>query len=119
MSFLGLGKTESKENKNAAVSPVKAGHVSVSGLIKKPVVSEKALSGEAKGQYVFKISQNATKPEIKKEIENKYGVKVSRVNVIVSKPKKVFFRGRTSFKAGLKKAMVKFKAGQKLELNSK
>ena len=43
----------------------------VTTLIKKPIMSEKALDLiKNENQYVFEVSLNATKPEIKKQIEN-------------------------------------------------
>lgn len=118
MAFFGLKKGK-KENSTAA-DP--AGRVSAASadrpqaVLRKPVVSEKALSLESSGGYVFKVLDAATKPEIKKEIEKLYGVKVTKVNTITVGPSSVFFRGRTSYRPGFKKAMVKLAAGQKIEV---
>lgn len=118
MAFFGLKKD--KKEKKAVVDP--AGRVSVASadmppaVLKKPVVSEKALSMESSGGYVFQVLNAATKPEIKKEIEKLYGVKVTKVNTATVGPSSVFFRGRTSYRPGFKKAMVKLAAGQKIEV---
>lgn len=85
-------------------------------VLKKPVVSEKALGLESGGKYVFEVSDGATKPEIKKEVEKLYGVKVVKVNIIARPARSKFFKGRTSYQAGLKKALVKLAAGQKIEV---
>ncbi len=86
------------------------------GLLKRPVVSEKALSLENRGEYVFTVTDDANKLGVKKEIEKKYNVKVVRVNMIVSKPKRKIFRGRVGYRTGFKKALVKLAAGQKIEV---
>lgn len=118
MAFFGLKKD--KKEKRAAADP--AGKVSAASAdmpraaLKRPIVSEKALSLESSGGYVFQVSDAATKPEIKKEIEKLYGVKVTKVNTVTVGPSSVFFRGRTSQHGGFKKAMVKLAAGQKIEV---
>ena len=120
MALFGLKKDkkdiQASESKKAMVSAESLnGNVTVSTL-KRPLVSEKALGLEARGEYVFQVSDEATKPEIKKEIEKLYGVKVIRVNVLVNKPKVKLFRGRTNYKTGFKKALVKLRSGYKIEI---
>lgn len=85
-------------------------------VLKHPIISEKALGLESRGEYVFAVVGSATKPEVKKEVEKKYGVKVERVNMMVYKPEKVMFRGKVGERTGMKKAMVKLVAGQKIEI---
>ncbi|MEK7609490.1 MAG: 50S ribosomal protein L23 [Patescibacteria group bacterium] len=121
MAFFGLKKD--KKEKKAAVDPV--GKLSVasaaapSATLKRPMVSEKALGLESSGRYSFQVSGASTKPEIKKEIEKLYGVKVTQVNTVTMKPRSVVFRGRTSYRPGFKKAVVKLAAGQKIEVMPK
>src|SRR3989344_2674690 len=78
-------------------------------------VSVKKETKTEKTKYTFKIYDNANKPEIKKSVEGIYGVDVLDVNIIKI-PKKKRRLGRTEgFKKGFKKAVVKIKAGQKIE----
>jgi len=75
-------------------------------IIKKPRVTEKAAMASEKNVYVFEVSKDANKSEIKKEIERIYSTKVDRVNIAKTAPKKVFVRGKKGTKAGVKKAYV-------------
>ena len=85
-------------------------------VLKGPHVTEKATDLAAKNQYVFRVFPRANKIEIKKAVEEVYGVNVINVRIIniPRKPKKL---GRTSgWKKGYKKAIVKVKQGQKIEI---
>lgn len=79
-------------------------------------VSEKATGLSHQNKYVFRVETRATKPQVKKEIEKIYGVKVGRVNII-SMPGKKKRLGRTEgFRPGFKKAVVTLKEG-KIEIS--
>jgi large subunit ribosomal protein L23 len=53
-----------------------------------PHISEKAtLVAEKHGQYVFRVAPDATKPEIKKAVEQLFDVKVTGVNIVNVKGK--------------------------------
>lgn len=128
MSLFGLKKKEIKlettgqttENTRLAKDLTeRVGAFSGSGRIIRPIVSEKALAMEKTREYVFQIDSTATKTEVKKEIEKKYGVKVTRVNINVAKPKSRVFRGKVGYRSGFKKAMIKLATGQKLEVYPK
>jgi len=82
-----------------------------------PHITEKAtLLAEKDNQYVFKVAEDANKIEIKKAIEGLYGVKVEKVRII-KVPKKRRRRGRIEgWRKGYKKAIVKIKEGQKIEI---
>lgn len=70
-------------------------------------MSEKALLKASKGKYVFKVSKNAIKKEIKKAVNLLFGKKVDSVRVVnIPKKKK---RGR------YKKAYVKLFKGEIIE----
>jgi len=48
-----------------------------------PLVTEKAVNMiEAENKITFVVNDNASKPEVKKVLEEAYGVKVSKVNII-------------------------------------
>jgi len=57
-------------------------------IIKKPVITERSMSGIAENKYVFEVQGDANKVEIKKAveeifgIETIFGVKVASVNTI-------------------------------------
>lgn len=82
-----------------------------------PHITEKATYlSEKMNQYIFLVRKEANKIEIKKAIENLYGVKVEKVQII-NIPKKKRRRGMIEgWKKGYKKAIVKIKEGQKIEI---
>jgi large subunit ribosomal protein L23 len=85
-------------------------------VLKFPHITEKATNSVSKNQYAFNVWENSNKIEIKKAIEDIYGVDVISVKIIAI-PSKKRRLGRTSgFKKGYKKAIVKIKEGQKIEV---
>lgn len=89
-------------------------------IIKEPHITEKASFLADQNKYVFKVSFKANKVEIKKIVEALYGVKVEKVNLIHSAPKKRRL-GRTEgwrhgLKKGFKKAIITLAKGEKIEL---
>ncbi len=93
-------------------------------VLKKPLVSEKmALLNERNGlkfnQYAFKVEIGATKPEIKKEIEDLYGVAVKSVRTMIYAGKNRMRYTRTGFVSGksprYKKAIVSLATGAEID----
>ncbi len=81
-----------------------------------PWITEASTAQMELNKYVFKVYLEATKGEIKKAVEDLYKVKVISVRT-TSIPKKFRNYGRTpGWKAGLKKATVTLKEGDKIEL---
>jgi len=84
--------------------------------IKQPHISEKASYLAEKDQYTFEVSPNYNKNEIKNAVEGIYGVNVLSVNII-SIPSKKRRLGKTQgFRKAFKKAIVRIKEGQKIEI---
>ena len=54
-------------------------------IIIKPLLTEKSYSGIANKVYSFIVAKNAGKIEIKKAVEELFGVKVARVNTSIVK----------------------------------
>jgi len=85
-------------------------------VLRFPHISEKATKLAKENQYVFNVYKQANKTEIKKAIEGLYGVDVLSVKVI-NIPKRRRRLGRiTGWRKGYKKAIVKIKKGQKIEI---
>ncbi|OHA04415.1 MAG: 50S ribosomal protein L23 [Candidatus Sungbacteria bacterium RIFCSPLOWO2_01_FULL_47_10] len=80
-----------------------------------PHITEKSTVGNALNTYVFKVRQSANKPEVKKAVEGKYGVRVSRVRIVNTKPRKVRLGRSEGVVPGYKKAMVTLMPGDKIE----
>ena len=51
-------------------------------IIKKPVITERSMMGLAENKYTFEVARDAGKIEIKKAVEEIFGVKVAKVNTI-------------------------------------
>lgn len=85
-------------------------------ILRSPHITEKATDLAKKNQYVFKISETANKTEIKKAIENLYGVSVLAVRIIKIPKKSRRLGKQKGWKKGYKKAIVKIKEGQKIEV---
>lgn len=85
-------------------------------IIREPHISEKATYLAEKNKYVFKVYDNANKPEIKKSVEGIYGVDVLDVNIIKIPSKKRRMGKTQGFKKGHTKALVTIKEGQKIEI---
>ena len=82
-------------------------------IIIKPIVSEKSMDQLADRKYTFKVAMNANKIEIKKAVEENFGVKVEKITTarVLGKVKRM---GATSGKrADWKKAIVKLTADSK------
>jgi len=84
-------------------------------VIRSPLVSEKATYVSQFNYYVFKVSPNSSKKEIKNAVENIFKVEVKSVNTLNQKGKKKRFRGKVGFRAGTKKAFVKLAEGQTID----
>ena len=87
-------------------------------IIRSPLITEKATMLSEKGQFVFRVALDATKPEIKAAVEGLFGVKVLAVNTLVQKGKTKRFSGRPGRRSDVKKAFVKLAAGQSIDFTT-
>ena len=87
-------------------------------VIVAPVITEKATLASEANQVIFKVSRNATKPEIKSAIEGLFKVKVKAVNTIVSKGKLKAFRGRVALLSDTKRAIVTLEDGHSIDVTT-
>ena len=82
-------------------------------IIIKPVLTEKSYDMMADKRYVFEVAPKATKTQIKTAVEEIFGVKVEKVNTVVTQGKLKRmgkYEGRTST---VKKAYVVLKKDSK------
>ena len=91
-------------------------------LIKRPIITEKAMKLSEKGQYVFEIDPRANKISVKKAIETMFEVNITSIRTVRIKGKiksrmtrKGIMRGRTPLR---KKAYVTLKTGQTIDVVS-
>jgi large subunit ribosomal protein L23 len=81
-----------------------------------PRVTEKSALAGIHRQYVFKVLNDATKPEIKQAVELLFKVKVDAVQVSRVKSKTRRFGKIEGHRKGWKKAYVKLAEGHKIDL---
>lgn len=93
----------------------------VSNIVEKPIVTEKTMVLEADNKYVFKVNARSTKSAIADEVSRLYGVDVEDVSTMIMPGKKRRVMGTRQFikTKKWKKAVVKVKPGQKIELVGK
>ncbi|QQR79253.1 MAG: 50S ribosomal protein L23 [Candidatus Moraniibacteriota bacterium] len=85
-------------------------------VLLRPRITEKAYAVNALDQYVFQVASAATKTEVKRAVEEAYGVTVIAVNM-VRLPGKRKNLGRTvGQRSSVKKALVRLKKGESIQL---
>jgi large subunit ribosomal protein L23 len=94
-----------------------------SDVLIRPLITEKVNNQmEKSGRYTFQVGKAANKLEIKKAVEEFYGVKVAEVNTVVvpAKNKSRFTKAGllTGRKPSYKKAIVTLASGDSIDLFS-
>lgn len=83
-------------------------------IILKPVITEQSMEATEEKKYVFKVAVDANKSEIKKAVEEIFGVKVEKINTLRMDGKmKRQGAAPAGRRASYKKAMVKLTADSK------
>ena len=78
--------------------------------------SEKAGDLGASRQYVFLVDLDTTKPNIRREVEKRYSVRVAAVNVIKQKGKAKRLGATQGRRSDFKKAIVTLAEGNKIDV---
>jgi large subunit ribosomal protein L23 len=81
-----------------------------------PHITEKATLLSEHNAVVFKVANDATKPEIKAAVEALWGVTVTGVNTMVTKGKSKRWKGEAYKRSDSKKAVVTLAAGQSIDI---
>lgn len=102
--------SQNESGKNEAVV------VDLGWVLKGPRITEKAAHISSENVYTFDVAVDANKIQIKKAIIEKYGVTPIAVNVVRNAARSVTRRGRKVHQKAIKKAMVKLKKGDTIEL---
>jgi len=84
--------------------------------IKRPLVTEKSAQAMEAGRYTFLVDRRATKAEIKRSVEEIYGVTVESVATQNRKGKNRRLRYGWVKEGTTKKATVRLAEGQAIEL---
>jgi len=86
-------------------------------VLVRPHISEKSVAQNEMRKYVFEVYQGVKAPDVRRAIEQAYGVEVARINMITVPSKRVRFRrGTKGYKTRYRKAMVTLKSGHEIEV---
>jgi large subunit ribosomal protein L23 len=86
-------------------------------ILSKPVLSEKStLVRENLKQYTFKVDLRATKNDVRKAVESVYGVKIAKIQTLITRGKVVRKGQHVSMTSKTKKAVITLVDGAKLPL---
>ena len=86
-------------------------------IIRRPVISEKStLLTERDNKYVFEVSRDANKIEIKKAVQEIFKVNVTKVRTVRMRGKNKRVRLQMGRTPDWKKAIVTLKEGDRIEL---
>lgn len=85
-------------------------------VLEGPHISEKAALLNQQNQYVFRVSRDATKLEVRKAVEKLFEVEVEKVQLLNTPGKSKGFRMIAGRRPGWKKAYVRLAEGQSIDL---
>ena len=88
-------------------------------VLRAPHISEKSARLQETNQYVFEISQSATKADVKAAVEQLFSVEVASVNVVNTKGKARSFRFRSGTRGSKRKAYVRLAEGHTIDVSAK
>ena len=83
-----------------------------------PHITEKSTLLSEHNAVVFKVANDASKPQIKAAVEALFGVNVTGVNTIVQKGKSKRWKGRPYTRSDMKKAIVTLAEGQSIDVTT-
>jgi large subunit ribosomal protein L23 len=87
-------------------------------VIVAPHITEKSTMLSENNAVVFRVTPDATKPQIKAAVEALFGVKVKGVNTLTTKGKTKRWKGRPYTRSDVKKAIVTLVEGQSIDVTS-
>lgn len=85
-------------------------------VIVAPHITEKSTMASEANAVVFKVANDATKPQIKEAVEAIYSTKVESVNTILIKGKTKRWRGKPYKRSDFKKAVVRLAEGEMIDI---
>jgi large subunit ribosomal protein L23 len=81
----------------------------------RPRITEKASFMLETNAHTFEVAPKATKAQVAEAVKAFYKVSPIRVNIVKNPAKEVIVKGKKGIKAGVKKAYVYLKKGDKIE----
>ena len=91
----------------------------IMSVLRAPHISEKSARLQETNQYVFEISQSATKADVKAAVEQLFSVEVKSVNVVNMAGKARSFRFRSGTRGSKRKAYVRLAEGHTIDVSAK
>ncbi len=90
----------------------------LNNIIYSPILTEKTYETAGRGVYSFKVNMKATKGNIRENLKNIYNVEAIQINTVImpGKPKRVLGTRGFSKTQGWKKAVVKLREGQSIDV---
>lgn len=85
-------------------------------VLVEPMITEKSHQLMEANKYVFQVADSANKRQVAEAVKERYNVTVEKVNVVSIHPKKRVYGRTVGWKSGFKKAIVKLKEGDKIEI---
>lgn len=101
-----------------AINNKRLGRERLYTLIKSPVLTEKSNGGSELNKVTLNVDLTATKPEIKKAVEELFKVQVKAVNTLRVKGKIKRFKGILGQRNERKKAIVTLAEGSSIDIAS-
>lgn len=89
---------------------------SIYDIIRKPIITEKSMRNVEELQYTFEVLPKATKPQIKHAIEKIFNVNVVEIRTINVHRKAKKVQKYEGFKPAYKKAIVRLRPGQTIDV---
>ena len=87
-------------------------------VILAPHITEKSTLLSEHNAVVFKVADDATKPQIKAAVEALFNVSVTGVNTMNAKGKTKRWKGRPYTRSDVKKAVVTLADGQSIDITT-
>lgn len=85
-------------------------------VLRGPLISEKSTNAaDSANQFVFRVSSDASKPEIRKAVELMFNVKVEQVRVVNIRGKRKRSGAVMGIRNGIRKAYVKLAPGNDID----
>lgn len=124
MGILRKTTTDTPETTEVTKSVVVVAPVSVQStlaqkathLIVRPIVSEKSARLATEGTYVFEVATSANRVEVGQAIFQMYGVRPTKVNILVQRGNQVRSGRRLGVQKRRKRALVTLPKGKKIDV---
>ena len=103
-----------------AKKPAKSAAVDVAhyDVVLAPHITEKSTMLSEQNAVVFRVANDASKPQIKAAVEALFNVTVTGVNTMVQKGKSKRWKGRGYTRSDVKKAVVTLADGQSIDITT-